>query len=189
MRDATYVVLALALCMIASVFMVQTITAYRPEISIFELKEFAQLPIEIRNVLRRFLIPDQTLSRQQWASMNPYQRHAIIEHMTSMFQQRFAPPPSSYEKEELPVLIPPTPVPNPEPEPEPEQSPVVHEEEDSGIKKGFLLTESKKTHSKNKKKDKAETLVEVVAPPEEPPATPSRRRSGGSDSGFLGGDE
>lgn len=178
MRDATYVVLALALCMIASVFIVQTVMSYRPEISMFELKEFTQLPLEIQGVLREVLLPNKKLTRQYWDSLTPPQKRIVLDHI----KHQVSPPPPAVE-EQLPVLIPPTPVPDPEPEPVSEQSP------DAGMKKGFLLTETKKTHTKNKKKDKAETLVEVVASPEEPPATPTRRRGGGSDSGFLGGDE
>lgn len=168
MRDATYVIVALALCMIACVFVMHTTTKQPTNISMFELKEFAHLPLEIRHVLRKTMVPDQMLSKQKWASLNPAQKQTVIDHITSMFQQQQQPP--SVVPEDPPVLLAPPP-------------PAVNED---GFKRGFLLTESKKSHTKNKKKDKAETLVQVVASPEEPA---SGGDAAAATGGFLGNDD
>lgn len=168
MRDATYVIVALALCMIAAVFVMHTTTKQPTSISMFELKEFAHVPLEIRHVLRKSMIPDQALSKQKWASLNPVQKQVLIDQISSMFQQQQQPP--SVVPEDPPVLLAPPP-------------PAVNED---GFKRGFLLTESKKSHTKNKKKDKAETLVQVVASPEEPA---SGGDAAAATGGFLGNDD
>jgi len=171
MRDATYVILALALCMIASIFIVHLVTA-KPEpntMSIFDLKEFSNVPLELRAVLRRMMFPDTMVSKQKWAALTPQQKQAVIDHISTMFHTQQLPP-----KEEVlePPILPPPPVVAPE------------IKTDDGMKKGFLLTETKKSQSKNKKKDKSETLVQIVASPEE--AQPLSDLSGGDDQGFLG---
>mgnify|MGYP003335070861 CR=1 FL=1 len=182
MRDATYVMIALVLCMIASVFVVHMVQQpSRRSMSLFELEEFVHLPLEIRSTLRRLLFPDAMLSRQRWAALDPNQKQAVLNHMVSAFETRFKPSPPPSTIEELPELVPPPP-PTPEPEPEPETPHV----EDEGLKKGFLLTESKKTHPKNKKKNKSETLVHIVATPEEPTSSPGV--NDGRD-GFLNVDQ
>ena len=170
MRDAVYVIVALALCMIACVFVMHTTTKQPTNISMFELKEFAHLPLEIRHVLRKTMVPDQMLSKQKWASLNPAQKQTVIDHITSMFQQQQQFP-------DLPIL---DPAPSVMPKDPP---PAVNED---GFKRGFLLTESKKSHTKNKKKDKAETLVQVVASPEEPA---SGGDAAAATGGFLGNDD
>ena len=171
MRDATYVIVALALCMIAAVFMMHTTTKQPTSISMFELKEFAHVPLEIRHVLRKSMIPDQALSKQKWASLNPVQKQVLIDQISSMFQQQQQQQPPSVVPEDPPVLL------------APPHPPVVDED---GFKRGFLLTESKKSHTKNKKKDKAETLVQVVASPEEPA---SGGDAAAATGGFLGNDD
>jgi len=173
MRDAAYVIVALALCMIACVFVMHTNTKPSTSISMFELKEFAHLPLEIRHVLRKNMAPAQILSKQNWANLNPAQKDVVIKQISSMFNQQQHPPPPVVP-DDLPVLAPPPP-------PPPSPPPV----DEDGFKRGFLLTESKKSHTKNKKKDKAETLVQVVASPEEPASGDAAAATGG----FLGNDD
>lgn len=166
MRDATYVVLALALCMI--ILLVTTLIKPAPS-SMLDLAEFKPLPLELRSILRRVL-PDPVVIRQRWSSMTPGQKQMVVQQISGMISQ----PRPQPAPEPMPVPVPePVPVdltPEPVPEPEPIES-------EAGLKKGFLLGDAKKKNSKDKKKNKVVTLGSV-APDDD-----------ASGDGFLGSDQ
>jgi hypothetical protein len=95
MRDATYVLLALAMCCGVAVFhqLIQTQIVDRRQ-SIMDLKEFHGLPYELRNTLRKTL-PDPGVVRQQWAKMTPDQKRMVIQQMTHLLPHAPPPPPPS----------------------------------------------------------------------------------------------
>jgi outer membrane biosynthesis protein TonB len=139
MRDATYVVLALALCMI--ILLVTTLIKPAPS-SMLDLAEFKTLPVELRTILRRVL-PDPLVIRQRWSTMTPDQKQMVVQQISGM----------------IPQPRPPVPVPRPEPVPEPVPEPAPEPE---GLKKGFLLGDAKKKNPKDKKKNKVVTLGSVA---------------------------
>jgi hypothetical protein len=164
MQDATYVVVALALCML--VLLVFSLNKPRPQ-SMMDMAEFKHLPSELRAAIRRML-PDPAVIRQRWASMTPDQKQMVIQQVSGV----------------IPQPRPPQPVQMPEPtlEPEPEPVPVIETvpepvAEASPLKKGFLLGDAKKKNTKDKKKNKEVTLGSVA--PED----------NASSDGFLGSDQ
>lgn len=79
MRDATYVLFALALC--TCIIMVHDlIQRQKPPQSMMELKEFKTLPYELRSAIRRTM-PDPVVIRQQWGRMTPDQKRLAVQHM------------------------------------------------------------------------------------------------------------
>ena len=83
MRDATYVLIALALCMLALLF----VTEQKPRgMYMLDLEDFRQLPTELRNALRRML-PDQATIRQRWSVMTPDQKRNAIQQLGGFIPQ------------------------------------------------------------------------------------------------------
>lgn len=151
MRDATYVVVSLAMCMI--ILLVFSMNKPAP-ISMMDLADFKTLPLELRSALRRML-PNPAVIRQRWATMTPGQKQMVVQQISGMIPQ---PRPAQMpEPEPEPE---PEPIKTPEPEPEPVH--VVEVETSPPMKKGFLLGDAKKKNAKDKKKDKVVTLSSVA---------------------------
>lgn len=170
MQDATYVVVALALCML--VLLVFSLNKPRPQ-SMMDLVEFKSLPFELRTAVRRML-PDPTVIRQRWASMTPGQKQMVVQQISGVIPHPRPPQPRVPTPE--PALEPEPVVPEPEPVVESVPEPVV---EAPPLKKGFLLGDAKKKNTKDKKKNKEVTLGSVA--PDGPSPT--------DDNGFLGSDQ
>ena len=93
MRDATHVLLALA--MICLIFLFHELirkSKQEKRFSVLDLKEFYDFPYEIRRALKKTL-PDSGVVRQQWAKMTPDQKRTILHQMTHLFPQPPPPPP------------------------------------------------------------------------------------------------
>lgn len=90
MRDAAYVMLALALCTCILV-VYDLIERQKPPQSMLELKEFKTLPYELRTAIRR-TIPDPVVIRQQWGRMTPDQKRLAIQNIVP--QPHFHAPPA-----------------------------------------------------------------------------------------------
>ena len=173
MQDATYVVVALALCML--VLLVFSLNKPRPQ-SMMELSEFKNLPFELRAAVRRML-PNPAVIRQRWASMTPDQKQMVIQQVSGVIPQPRPPQPVQMPE---PALEPEPVVPEPpEPAPVVETVPEPVVEAPSPLKKGFLLGDAKKKNTKDKKKNKEVTLGSVA--PDGPSPT--------DDNGFLGSDQ
>lgn len=176
MQDATYVVVALALCML--VLLVFSLNKPRPQ-SMMDLSEFKNLPFELRAAIRRML-PDPAVIRQRWASMTPDQKQMVVQQISGVIPQPRPPHPVQMPEPvpEPVVETEPEPVVEPEPEPGPVvdtvPEPVV---EAPPLKKGFLLGDAKKKNTKDKKKNKEVTLGSVASSPTD------------GDDGFLGSDQ
>lgn len=141
MRDATYVVVALALCML--ILLVFSLKKPKP-ISMLDLSDFKTLPYELRTAMRRML-PDPSVVRQRWASMSPDQKQMAIQQLGGMIPQpRPVPMPVAAETTSVAV----------------ESKPV---EESKPLKKGFLLNSDQKKNPKNKKKNEVVTLGSVTS--------------------------
>jgi len=166
------VVLALAFVCLLAFFIIET----RPKktLSMLDLAEFKDLPGELRAIVKS-MMPNPTVLKKQWAHMAPQQKQMVIQQLTNQVprgpqphQQDNRPPAPSYPvKHEL------EPVPEQhETLPEPEISEVEPEPE-SGLKPGFLLTnsvdKSQKKNSKNKKKDKVVTFSDIGTTEDEEP--------------------
>jgi outer membrane biosynthesis protein TonB len=166
MRDATYVVVSLAMCMV--ILLVFSMNKPAP-ISMMDLADFKTLPLELRSALRRML-PNPAVIRQRWATMTPGQKQMVVQQLGGMIPQ---PRPAPMPEPE------PEPMPDPEPEPMPDPEPVqvVEVETPPPLKKGFLLGDAKKKNTKDKKKDKVVTLSSV-APDDD-----------ATGDGFLGSDQ
>lgn len=169
MRDATYVVLALALCML--ILLMFSLNKPRP-ISMLDLADFKTLPYELRMALRRVL-PDPNVIRQRWDTMTPGEKQMIISHISGVIPhprpQPVPEPMADPAPEPMPTVADPAPVESP---PEPDKV-----EEVEGIKKGFLLGDAKKKNTKNKKKNEVVTLSSIAP------------GSGAPSDGFLGQDD
>jgi len=156
------VVLALALVCLLAFFIIET----RPKktMSMLDLAEFKDLPSELRAIVKN-MMPNPSVLKKQWAHMNPQQKQMLVQQLTNQIphgpQQDNRPPAPSY-----PVKHKAKAKPEPEPEPEPEISEV-----ESGLKPGFLLTnsvdKSQKKNAKNKKKDKVVTFSDIGATEDE----------------------
>ena len=139
-------------------------------LSMLDLREFKDLPYEIRAALRR-LLPDSQTVRRKWGSLTHEQKAATVQQLAALIpstpkdfgNKQFAKP--EFVKHD------------PEPVVEPKTEPV--EVETSSLKKGFLLgvNKDKKKNTKNKKEDKVITLS---VSPDSPVV---------ENDGFLGGDE
>ena len=146
------VVLALALVCLLAFFIIET----RPKktLSMLDLAEFKDLPSELRAIVKT-MIPNPSVLKKQWAHMNPQQKQMLVQQLTNQIphgpQQDNRPPAPSYVvKHESKADI---------SDVEPET------ETESGLKPGFLLTnsvdKSQKKNAKNKKKDKVVTFSDI----------------------------
>ena len=91
MRDAAYVLMALALCTCILVVH-DLIQRQKPPQSMMDLKEFKTLPYELRSAIRRTM-PNPTVIRQQWGRMTPDQKRLAIQQMVPQ-PHMHAPPPA-----------------------------------------------------------------------------------------------
>ena len=160
-----FVVLALALVCLLAFFIIET----RPKktLSMLDLAEFKDLPGELRAIVKS-IMPNPAVLKKQWAHMTPQQKQMVIQQLTSQIprgpqqpQQDNRPPAPSYVIKHEPK----TEISEVEPEPEPEP--------ESGLKPGFLLTnsvdKSQKKNAKNKKKDKIVTFSDIGSTEDEEP--------------------
>jgi hypothetical protein len=170
-RMSTATISALALICLLTFFIVESWP--KSTLSFMDLQEFKDLPTELRTVVRNML-PNSAVLKKQWATMNPQQKQAVIQQITSTIPGGQPPnnapqAPSSFVKhvpapviEEVPEVI--------EEVPEViEEVPEVIEEvpRRKGMKVGFLLPDrvdkGKKKTTKNKKENKVVTLSDVGA--------------------------
>lgn len=139
------VVLALAFVCLLAFFITET----RPKkaISMLDLAEFKDLPGELRAIIKS-MMPNGTTLKKHWAHMSPQQKQMVIQQLTNQMPQapqpdNRPPAPSVFVKHE----------------------PVEEKKEESGLKPGFLLSDSvdkgQKKNPKNKKKDKVVTFSDV----------------------------
>ena len=91
MRDAAYVLMALALCTCILVVH-DLIQRQKPPQSMMDLKEFKTLPYELRSAIRRTM-PNPVVIRQQWGRMTPDQKRLAIQQMVPQ-PHMHAPPPA-----------------------------------------------------------------------------------------------
>lgn len=135
MHDSTYLVIALALCCLIGILFDltrrQTLSKKPEPISILDLREYYDLPVEVKSLVRRML-PDPTVIKQTWTSLGTDQKRAMLMQMVQSIPRPGAPP-----------LGP---------------QPVVPTE---GLKKGFLLQKNKHKQPKNEKHDEVVTLGRV----------------------------
>jgi hypothetical protein len=140
------VVLALAFVCLLAFFIIET----RPKktMSMLDLAEFKDLPGELRAIIKS-MMPNGTTLKKQWAHMSPQQKQMVIQQLTN--QMPHAPQPDNR---------PPAPSVFVKHEPEEKKA-----ESESGLKPGFLLSDSvdkgQKKNPKNKKKDKVVTFSDV----------------------------
>jgi hypothetical protein len=139
------VVLALAFVCLLAFFIIET----RPKkaISMLDLAEFKDLPGELRAIIKS-MMPNASVLRKQWANMPPQQKQMVIQQL--MQQMPRAPQPDNRPPAPS-VLV----------KHEPKEPSSV----ESGLKPGFLLSDSvdkgQKKNPKNKKKDKVVTFSDV----------------------------
>jgi outer membrane biosynthesis protein TonB len=164
------VVLALALVCLLAFFIIET----RPKktLSMLDLAEFKDLPGELRAIVKS-MMPNPTVLKKQWAHMGPQQKQMVIQQLTNQVprgpQQDNRPPAPSYpvKHEPEPEAVPEPEISEVEPAPEPAPEP------ESGLKSGFLLTnsvdKSQKKNAKNKKKDKVVTFSDIGTTEDEEP--------------------
>ena len=139
------VVLALAFVCLLAFFITET----RPQkdISMLDLAEFKDLPGELRAIIKS-MMPNGTTLKKQWAHMSPQQKQMVIQQLTN--QMPHAPQPDN--RPPAPSVF------------------IKHETKEpssteSGLKPGFLLSDSvdkgQKKNPKNKKKDKVVTFSDI----------------------------
>ena len=92
MRDAAYVLFALALCTCILVVH-DLIQRQKPSQSMMDLKEFKTLPYELRSAIKRTM-PDPVVIRQQWGHMTPDQKRLAIQHMVPQPHMHAPPAPT-----------------------------------------------------------------------------------------------
>lgn len=163
MRDATYVVCALALCMLILTFI--KLGTKQPEIAFTELKEFRYLPVHIRKAIRDNL-PSPYILRRGWERITPEEKQKVIVQVRRLV----------YPYESEPMRPPPPPPP----------PPVKHQMKFDPLKKGFLLDavkKGKKKDTKDKKQDEVVTLGTVGS------NVSSEHGGTGTLNSFLGSDE
>jgi hypothetical protein len=143
------VVLALALVCLLAFFITET----RPKkaISMLDLAEFKDLPGELRAIIKS-MMPNPTVLRKQWANMPPQQKQMVIQQLTNQIPR---PPQPDVRPPAPSVRVKHEPAPVPEPE----------NKTESGLKPGFLLSDSidkgQKKNTKDKKKNKVVTFSDV----------------------------
>jgi hypothetical protein len=141
------VVLALAFVCLLAFFITET----RPKktISMLDLAEFKDLPGELRAAVKS-MMPNASVLKKQWAQMPPQQKQMVIQQL--MQQMPHAPQPDN--RPPAPSFV----VKHEEKKAEPSST-------ESGLKPGFLLSDSvdkgQKKNPKNKKKDKVVTFSDI----------------------------
>lgn len=177
-RDAVYVLVALALCaciVVAADLIRRQTPPTPPRISMLELKEFAELPGEFRSALKK-MMPDPVMIRRQWKQMTADQRRGLIQQMTGgMLPQ----PKGCQGGGHAEPPAPPTP---PAPVEEEKKAP-------PPLKKGFLLKQDKKKHPKNKENNEVITLSTIKPTIEEWTEETDGLASNDGDAPFLGSDD
>jgi hypothetical protein len=170
MPDGAYIVVALALCCLIAVIIdqIRQQNSKQVVLSMMDLKEFKDLPVEFRGALRRVL-PDPVLIRQQWKTLTPDQKRMVIQQVSGVIPQ-----PRHHHHHHAPEPTPTPPAPPLEP-PKPEPS---------TFKKGFLLKQNKKKGSKNKEHDEVITLGSVGSGEDADPLASDDR-----NASFLGSDD
>ena len=171
-----YIILSLLLVMVLCIIAIVDKPKAKT-LSMLDLREFKDLPYEIRAALRR-LLPDSQTVRRKWGSLTPEQKALTVQQLAALIPST----PKDFGNKQFakPEFVKHEPV-EPEPavkvEPEPEPEPV--ETEAPALKKGFLLgvDKNKKKNTKNKKEDKVITLS---VSPDSPVV---------ENDGFLGSDE
>lgn len=161
MPDGAYIVVALALCCLIAVFVdrIRQQNSKQVVLSMMDLKEFKDLPVEFRGALRK-VMPDPVQIRQQWKHLTPDQKRMVIQQVSGVIPQ-----PRHHHHA-----------------PEPAPPKVVSEP--SPFKKGFLLKENKKKGSKNKEHDEVITLGRIGTGKEADSLASDER-----DASFLGSDD
>lgn len=169
MPDGAYIVVALALCCLIAVVVdqIRQQNSKQVVLSMMDLKEFKDLPVEFRGALRRVL-PDPVLIRQQWKTLTPDQKRMVIQQVAGVIPQ-----PRQHHHHHAPEPTPPPPPPPESPKPEP-----------STFKKGFLLKQNKKKGAKNKEHDEVITLGSVGTGEDADPLASDDR-----NASFLGSDD
>lgn len=167
MPDGAYIVVALALCCLIAVVIdqIRQQNSKQVVLSMMDLKEFKDLPVEFRGALRR-VMPDPVLIHQQWKTLTPDQKRMVIQQVAGVIPQ-----PRQHHHHHAPE---PTPTPLPEP---PKSEP-------STFKKGFLLKQNKKKGAKNKEHDEVITLGSVGTGEDADPLASDDR-----NASFLGSDD
>lgn len=170
MPDGAYIVVALALCCLIAVVVdrIRQQNSKQIALSMMDLKEFKDLPVEFRGALRRVL-PDPVLIRQQWKTLTPDQKRMVIQQVAGVIPQ----PRQHQHHHHAPEPAHPPPPPPESPKPEP-----------STFKKGFLLKQNKKKGAKNKEHDEVVTLGSVGSGEDADPLTSDER-----NASFLGSDD
>jgi hypothetical protein len=165
MPDGAYIVVALALCSLIAVVIdqIRQQNSKQVVLSMMDLKEFKDLPVEFRGALRRVL-PDPVHIRQQWKTLTPDQKRMVIQKVSGLIPQ------PRQHQHHVPE---PTPPPPETPKPEP-----------STFKKGFLLKQNKKKGAKNKEHDEVITLSSVGSGEDADPLASDDR-----NASFLGSDD
>ena len=169
MPDGAYIVVALALCCLIAVVIdqIRQQNSKQVVLSMMDLKEFKDLPVEFRGALRR-VMPDPVLIRQQWKTLTPDQKRMVIQQVAGIIPQ-----PRQHHHHHAPEPTPPPPPPPESPKPEP-----------STFKKGFLLKQNKKKGAKNKEHDEVITLGSVGTGEDADPLASDDR-----NASFLGSDD
>jgi hypothetical protein len=169
MPDGAYIVVALALCCLIAVVIdqIRQQNSKQVVLSMMDLKEFKDLPVEFRGALRRVL-PDPVLIRQQWKTLTPDQKRIVIQQVSGVIPQ----PRHHHHHAPEPTPTPPAPPLEP-PKPEP-----------TTFKKGFLLKQNKKKGAKNKEHDEVITLSSVGSGEDADPLASDER-----NASFLGSDD
>jgi hypothetical protein len=150
------VVLALAFVCLLAFFIVET----RPKktMSMLDLAEFKDLPGELRAIIKS-MMPNGTTLKKHWSHMSPQQKQMVIQQLTNQMPR--APQPDTRPPAPS-VLV------KHEPVDEPSST-------ESGLKPGFLLSDSvdkgQKKNPKNKKKDKVVTFSDVGTTEDEEPVS------------------
>jgi hypothetical protein len=171
MPEGSYIVVALAMCCLIAVAIdrIRQQNSKQVVLSMMDLKEFKDLPVEFRGAIRKVL-PDPVHIRQQWKHLTPDQKRMVIQQVSGVIPQ-----PRHHHHHHEPE--PPAPVPEP-------PAPVPELPAPSAFKKGFLLKQNKKKGSKNKEHDEVITLGRVGADEEADSLTPDDRHTS-----FLGSDD
>jgi hypothetical protein len=170
MPDGAYIVVALALCCLIAVVVdqIRQQNSKQVVLSMMDLKEFKDLPVEFRGALRRVL-PDPVHIRQQWKTLTPDQKRMVIQQVSGVIPQ-----PRQHHHHHAPEPTPTPPAPPLEP-PKPEPT---------TFKKGFLLKQNKKKGAKNKEHDEVITLSSVGSGEDADPLASDER-----NASFLGSDD
>jgi hypothetical protein len=143
------VVLALAFVCLLVFFIIET----RPKktISMLDLAEFKDLPGELRAIVKS-MMPNGTTLKKQWATMSPQQKQMVIQQLANQMPRT----PQPDNRPPAPSVI---------VKHAPEEKKAEPSSTESGLKPGFLLSDSidkgQKKNPKNKKKDKVVTFGDI----------------------------